>query len=155
MLGKRQDVAASLVLDLDVALLDVDVRGPVLAHRPELDQMARWDVLTQGEQEVERPDNVVHLGLDRVATGDHRVRSRGLLGVVHDGLGEEVGDHALEERRILGIADMSGYLPPGDLAPGVDPIRERFDRRERVGRSFQVPATAGEAVDHGHLVVAS
>ena len=38
-LRERQHVLAALVLDLDVALLDVDVGSAVLPHRPELHQV--------------------------------------------------------------------------------------------------------------------
>ena len=39
LLRVRQHVGAALVGDLDEALFDVDVGRPVLAHRPELDEV--------------------------------------------------------------------------------------------------------------------
>ena len=45
LLREGQRVAPAPVLDLDVALLDVDVGRPVLAHRPELDQVAVGDAV--------------------------------------------------------------------------------------------------------------
>ena len=65
-LRERQRVLAPLVLDLDVALLDVDVGLAVLAHRPELDQVAVGDVVADREEQVEVADHVRVLGLDRL-----------------------------------------------------------------------------------------
>jgi len=41
------------VMDVDVTFFDIDVRRPVFAHRPQLDQMARGRVVAQREQEIE------------------------------------------------------------------------------------------------------
>ena len=68
-LRERQRVAAPLVLDLDVALLDVDLGLAVLAHRPELDQVAVGDVVADREEQVEVADHVRVLGLDRLSRG--------------------------------------------------------------------------------------
>ena len=61
-LRERQGVLAPLVLDLDVALLDVDVGLAVLAHRPELDQVAVGDVVADREEQVEVADHVARAG---------------------------------------------------------------------------------------------
>ena len=61
-LRERQRVLAPLVLDLDVALLDVDVGLAVLAHRPELDQVALGDVVADREEQVEVADHVARTG---------------------------------------------------------------------------------------------
>ena len=45
-------------------------------------------------------------------------------------------------------------LVAGDLLPGRDPLDERRQRRERVGRLLEVPAAAGEVVDDGDLMAA-
>jgi hypothetical protein len=142
------------VLDLDVALFDVDVGRAVLAHRPELHEVAVGHVLAQREEQVQRADDVVALGLDRVAAGDHRVRRGGLLGVVHDALGQELTDHAVEEVAVLEVADVRRQLASGDLAPRLDAVRQRADRRQRVGRPLKVPAPAGEVVDDRDFVPA-
>ena len=44
-------------------------------------------------------------------------------------------------------------LPETSL-PGLDPLGQRADRRQRVGRVLGVPAAAGEVVDDGDLVPA-
>ena len=61
-LRERERVLAAVVLDLDVALLDVDVGRAVFAHGPELHQMrVRGDVPHRVE-DVQRVDDVVELG---------------------------------------------------------------------------------------------
>ena len=147
-----QRVLAALVLDLDEALLDVDVGRPVLAHRPELDEVAVGHPVAQREQQVQRADHVRLLRVDRVAAGDHRVRRRRLLAVVDDRLGQHVGDDLVEELAVVDVADHRLDVAPRDLPPGLDPLAERGDRGQRVRRVLVVPATAGEVVDDEHLV---
>ena len=84
-----------LVLDLDVALLDVDVGLAVLAHRAELDEVALGDVVADREEQVEVADHVGVLGLDGVAAGEHRVGGGGLLAVVDQGLGAGLGHYLI------------------------------------------------------------
>jgi hypothetical protein len=61
LLGERERVFAAVVLDLDEALFDVDVRRAVFAHRAELDEVAIGLQLAHGEEQVQRADDVVHL----------------------------------------------------------------------------------------------
>ena len=61
----RERVLAALVLDLDEALLDVDVGLAVLAHRPELDEVGVGDVVAHREEQFEVADHVRLLGFDR------------------------------------------------------------------------------------------
>jgi UDP-sulfoquinovose synthase len=109
-LRERQRVAAPLVLDPDVALLDVDVGLAVLAHRAELDQVALGDVVADREEQVEVADRVAVLGLDRLLAGGHRVGRRGLLAVVDDRLGARLGDDAVEELAVLDRAGVAADL---------------------------------------------
>ncbi len=154
-LREGQSVPASLVLDLDVALLDVDVGLAVLAHRPELDQVAVGDVVADREEQVEVADHVGVLGLDRLLARGHRVGRRGLLAVVDDRLGADLGDDAVEEVAVLDRADEAADLLAGELLPGGDPLVEIGDRRQRAGAGLIVPAAAGEVVDDRDLVAAS
>ena len=119
-LRKRQCVLAAVVLDLDEALLDIDVGRAVLAHRPELHQVAVRNVFAHREQEVERADDVDDLRLRRAFEVDHRKRRRGLLGVVDDGLRLEVGDYCVEERRVGDVADVRRNLLASDLVPSCE-----------------------------------
>ena len=54
LLGVGQAVTPAIVFDLEVSLLDVDVRCAVLAHRAQLDQVAVGSELMKCEQEVQR-----------------------------------------------------------------------------------------------------
>ncbi len=74
-MGEREAVGAALVLDLDPALLDLDVRLAVLPpHGAELDEVAvgGGEVL-DGPQDVQGALDVVAMVLDRVLAVDHRV----------------------------------------------------------------------------------
>ena len=152
--GKGSVSRAALVVDLDEAFLDVDVGRPVLAHRAELHEVAVRHAVAHREQQVEVADHVGVLRLDRVPAGDHRVGRRGLLAVVDDGLGQGLGDHAVEELAVLDVADERHDVAARNLAPRLDPLRQRADRRERVGRLLVVPAAPREVVDDEDLVTA-
>ena len=115
-LRERQDVGAALVVDLDEPLLDVDVGGPVLAHRPELHQVAIRHLVADRPEQVEGADHVRVLGLDRGVAGAHRVRRRRLLRVVDDRLGDDLVDHPVDERRVLHRADVDPDLPPPETS---------------------------------------
>ena len=124
-------------------------------YSPIVPSLIRWQsghVVAQGKEQVERPDHVRVLGLDRRVARLHRVRRRGLLAVVDDDLGLKAGDHGVEELAVGDVADMSLDLVSGDLLPRRDPLDERRQRRQRVGRLLEVPAAAGEVVDDGDLV---
>ena len=51
-LGKGQPVSATVVLDVEVALLDVDVGGAVLPHRAELDQVAIRGLVANRKEQI-------------------------------------------------------------------------------------------------------
>ena len=152
--GNGQRRAAPVVLDVDVALFDVDVGRAVLAHRPELHEVGVRDVVAHREQEVQVADHVGLLGLDGGLEALHRVRRRGLLAVVDDRLGLEAGDDALEERGVLDRALVHRDLLAGDLLPGGDPLIQRQDRRQGVGALGFDPAATRVVVDDGYIVAA-
>jgi hypothetical protein len=147
LLRERQRVAPAPVLDLDEALLDVDVRGPVLPHRPQLDQVAAWDPVANREQHVERAEDVVALGRDSVAPRTHRQRRRRLLPVVDDRLGAKLFEQAVDQLAVLGRADLETQSRAGELLPGFNPVGERCDRSQRAAAELLVPATAREVVE--------
>ena len=154
-LRERKRVPAALVLDLDEPLLDVDVRGPVLTHGAELDQVTVGHLVADREQQLEGSDHVRVLGLDGGRAGLHRVGRRGLLAVVDDRLGQGLGDHPVEEVAVLDRPDEGADLLAAHLVPGLDAIVQRADRGQRAGRVLDVPAPPGEVVDDGDLVAAS
>jgi dolichyl-phosphate-mannose-protein mannosyltransferase len=151
--GKR--VLPPLVLDLDVPLFDVDVGLAVLAHRPELDQMALGDVVANREEQIEVADHVRVLGLDRLLTRGHRVGSRCLLAVVDDRFGANLGDDAVEEVAVLHRSDEAADFLTRQLLPGGNAFVETANRSQRAGAGFLMPAAAREIVDDRNLVTAS
>ncbi len=152
LLREGQGVAAPLVLDLDEAFLDVDVRGAVLPHRSELHQVAVGYVVADREQQVEGPDHIRVLGLDRPLARHHRVGRGGLLPVVDHRFRAGLGDHLVEEGTVLDPAGVAADLLAGDLPPSGDPLVEAADRGERVRLVLLVPAAPGEVVEDGDLV---
>ena len=87
---------------------------------------------------------------DRIENG-----AEGCSRVVDDRLRQRLGDHARRgTRRPRSSPRRGGSRLPGDLAPGLDPLIERADRGQRVGRVLGVPAATGEVVDDRHLVAA-
>jgi hypothetical protein len=151
-LRERQRVLAAVVLDLDVALFDVDVRRAVLAHRAQLDQVGVRGEFVHRPQQLERADHVALLRDDAVVDVLHRPRRARLLAVVDDRLRPELAHHIGDERVLGDVADVLLDGLARHLFPGVDPLVERGDRGQRVGARLLVPAAPGEVVDHRDLV---
>ena len=85
-------------------------------YSPIVPSFTRWQSghpVAHREQQVEVPDHVRVLRLDRVPARDHRVGRRGLLAVVDDRLGQRLGDHPVEELAVLDVADERHDLAPG------------------------------------------
>jgi hypothetical protein len=109
-LGERQPVAPPVVLDVDVALLDIDVRRPVLSHRPQLHEVAVGGVLVHRKEKIQRADYIVVLREDRMFAIDHRVRRCSLLCEVNDGVGSMVGDDPVEKLPVKQVTDLERDL---------------------------------------------
>ena len=152
VLRERERVGPALVGDLDEPLFDLDVRGPVLAHRPELHQVDRGVDLRDRVEDVEGVHDVVVLRVDGVLLVDHRVRRGPLLGEVHDRVGPELADHPVGEVRVDQVADPAGDLAARDLPPDLDPALELGDRDEGVDPHLEVVLASDTAVDDAHLV---
>ena len=147
-------VLASVVLNLDVPLLDVNVRGPVLSHCPELDQVAVRRQLLDGVQHVQRADNVILLRVDGPRPINHGVRRRALLSKVDDGLRLEGGERLLQEAPVAHVADHELDVLSGNLGPLLDAVVRRGDRGQRVGSKLQIDGPPHQVVHDGDLVSA-
>ena len=140
------------MLDLDEALLDVDVGAAVLTHRAELDEVAVDVVLDDGEDDVEVVLDVVELGEDRVAAIGHRVRRRGDLAVVDDGLGPEVAEEPVHQVVVTQVERVDVDRLARHLAPGVRALREVQDRGDAVAARLADHLATQVVVDHGYVV---
>ena len=145
-LGVDHPVLAALVLDLEPALFDVDVRLAVLAHRPELDEVDLTVDVADRVHHVEVADDVVRLRVHGVSLVDHRVRRGALLGVVDDRLGAEVADHLVDELRVDQVALVPVEALAADLGPGGQPLVHRRDRDQAVDAHLHVVPTTGKVV---------
>ena len=149
---KRQSVAAAVPRDLQISLFDIDVGCPVLAHRSKLHKVRVRCQVAHGKQHVQGADDVVYLGVDGVRTARHRVRSAGLLGVVHDRLRFELTEDALDDRVVGQVTCGMGDLATSDLLPGRQAIVEAPDRRQGVRAIDGVHGTAQVIVDRVYIV---
>src|ERR671918_1974471 len=153
LLRERKDVGSTLVPNLDEALLDVDVRRPVLAHRPELHQVRVRGQVTHGEQDVQRADDVVVLGERGVGARGHRVRRRGHLAVVHDDLGLELAEDPLDDVVVAQVTHRHAHTTTVDLLPRPGSGRQALgDGGQRVGFVLPVGPAAQPVVDEVHVV---
>ena len=105
-------------------------------------------------QEVERPHDVVHLGVDGVLAVDHRVRRAALLREVDDRLGFERTDRLVEERVVVQVADEGLNGVPADLFPRRHTTVHLTDRDEGVDAHLVVVVPTDEVVDDTYLVTA-
>lgn len=122
LLRVRQSVGPPVVRDRDVTLLDVDVGGPVLAHGPELHEVAILSELLDREEHVEGPDHVVVLREDGPRAVDHGVRSRALLAEVDHGVGLEGLEGVGEELEVADVAHEELDGVPGEGFPPPDSV---------------------------------
>ena len=152
LLRVGQHIGPPLVGDLDEPLFDVDVGVPVLPHGPELHEVDVRVRLLNGVHDVEVPDDIVDLGVDRMLAVDHGVRSRALLTEVHDGVRLGLGDHAIRECGVGQVADADVDGMTRELLPAVDSLGERGDRHQAVDPHLAVVFTAHEVVDDRDLV---
>ena len=115
--------------------------------------MALRDVPLHGMEDVERAGDVVPLRVDRVLAAGHRVRRRGLLGVVDGRVGLELAEDAVDEARVLGdVADRDADLVPGHVVPDADAVAQRGHRLERRAVDLRLPLPLGEVVDDEDVV---
>src|SRR5271154_405531 len=124
LLGIRQSVFPTVVLDRDVAFFDIDIGRAVFTHGAELDEVAIGLKLTQGEQQIERAYYIVHLGENRVFAVNHGVGSGTLFSEVDDCFRFEILDDRGEKVVIRYIADELLDGAPGEPLPSPQSIRQ-------------------------------
>ena len=147
-MGNGRTSAAAVVLDADVAFFDIDIGRAVFAHGSELDQMAVGLELAEGEEEIERADDVVHLGEDGVLAVDHRIGRGALLGKMDHGVGAHGFDGGSEK---IVVGDIAGKLVDvlaGQLAPDAQAFGQGLNGGQSLNAQFMVPLAAGKIVDN-------
>mmetsp|Transcript_33118 Transcript_33118/g.55486 ORF Transcript_33118/g.55486 Transcript_33118/m.55486 type:complete len:277 (+) Transcript_33118:1036-1866(+) len=152
LLGEGQRVGAAVVGDGDVALLDVDVGGAVLAHGAQLHQVALGGVVLDGVEGVDGAHDVVGLGEDTLLAAEHGVGRGPLLAEVHHGIGQEALHGLAEEPVVCDVANVEIDLLAGELLPLGHAIVDGRDGGEGLCAALLVHVAADEAVHDGHLV---
>ena len=115
--------------------------------------MALRDVPLHGMEDVERAGDVVPLRVDRVLAAGHRVRRRGLLGVVDGRVGLELAEDAVDEARVLGdVADGDADLASGQVVPHADAVAQGRHGLERRAVDLGLPLPLREVVDDQDVV---
>ncbi len=152
LLGKRQHILAPVVLDFDVAFLDVDIRGAVLAHGSEFDQMAVGPQLADREEQIQSADDVVDLSGNRMLAVDHRIRRGPLLGEMDHCVGLTGFDRGSEEVVIGHVADQQLDILAGEIAPGLETFGKRPDWCQGLNAEFMVPLPPHEVVYSGYFM---
>src|ERR687884_800819 len=114
--------------------------------------MAIGHELVDREQHVEGADDVVVLGVDGVATVDHGVWSRPLLGEVNYGLGLVASYDLGEELPIQQIAVLQAYGLSTNLLPDLYPVFRVGYRREARRPELVVYGPPHEVVHDDDLV---
>jgi hypothetical protein len=108
--------------------------------------------IAHGEEHVERPLDVVALGLDGVPAVDHRVGSAGLFPVVDDRVRRDLAEDTVDERRIGEVADVASDVVARHLFPRTHPLVQRLDRRERIRAQLGCHRATKEVVDDRDVV---
>jgi hypothetical protein len=132
LLGKRQHVFAAVMLDSDIAFLDIDVRRAIFAHRPELHQMAIGPKFAEGKKQIQGSDDIIYLCKHRVLTVDHRVWRGALLGKVHHSIRREPFHGFRNEIVVANIAGEALDILTRYPSPRVQPLGHGANRRQRL-----------------------
>ena len=117
LLGVGEGIFATIVLNGDVALFDVNVGGAVLAHGAQLDQVAIGEVVAQHVEQVEVAQHVVGLGQHGVLTVDHREGGRALFTEVNHSTRLKLEHGLLQEGVVIDIADVKVDVLTGEVFP--------------------------------------
>ena len=150
--GEQELVLAPLVLDLDPALLNVDVRRAVLAHGAELDDVAVGGVVHDTPDGVEGRIEVV---AQRQASGrlrTHRIGGRRLLGIVHDGFRLHRREDFVHGAGIGAVGDHDPHRLAGAFLKDARPLLQGRRREQRPGIRFHRHGAPQVVVDDRHIM---
>jgi hypothetical protein len=122
LLRERKHILPAIVRDLDKALFDIDVRGPVLPHGAELNEMRLRAEFLHCVEQVQRTDHVVGLGENGMLAVDHRIRGAALLAEMNDRIGSEPGHDVRQEIIVLDVSNVDFDLATGQPFPQCDAL---------------------------------
>ena len=143
----QHPVLAPVMLDLQPAFLDIDIRRAVFAHGAQLDQMGIGAMGLHGEHQIQIADDIVLLGHDRRRAVLHGIRRRGLFGVMHDGVRLGLAQQIINKAVISQIADFhADRLTSLHFVPVLDPVMQGGNRQQRLDPVFKLPLALGEVV---------
>src|SRR5579871_1885363 len=104
------------------------------------------------EQQIERADDVVVLGVDRIVPALQGVWCGRLLGIMDDGVGAKIRQHIVKEMVIEQVADEDLYISSGKLLPCSSPSMQGRYRQQRLDTLLEFPLPLREIVDDCNLV---
>jgi hypothetical protein len=136
------------VLDGDVAFLNVYVGRAVFTHGAKLYKVTIGLKFAQGEQQIQRANDVVYLSEHRMFAVDHGIRSGALLGKVHNRFGFEILYYVGEKIVFRYIADKELNDISGEFPPNSKAIGQRTDGRKGLHAKFVVPLAAAKIIDN-------
>ena len=140
---------------MDKALLNVNIRRAVFAHRAELDQPALGNDASDCPQDVQGARDVIHLSERRAIVVNHGVRSGRLFAVVHNCVGPEFIHHSFHDSIIPEVPDKQFDFFAGDLFPCLYAIVQRANGDQRLDVQLHFPSPLRKIVDHGECVPAT
>ena len=148
----REHILTSVVLNLNVSLLNVDIRSSVLSHGSKLDKVAIGGQLLDSVENIDCTNNVVLLGVHGPGPVNHGVGRRALLSKVNDGLRLEGGERLLEEGPVTHITDHELDMLSGHLGPLLHTVVWGSNRGQGVGSQLQVDGPPDQVVDDRDLI---
>src|SRR5581483_8089607 len=142
-----EDIAASVVLDRDVAFFDIDIRRSVFAHRSQLDQVAIRLEFLQREKQIESAHHIVNLSSDGMFAIDHREGRRALLSEMNHSLRLEILYESGHEFIICEVSRIEFDRTSRGLLPRAQTLGHGRNRRQGLHAEFVVPLAATEIID--------
>src|SRR5882724_10613266 len=142
LLGKWQDVFASIVLDLDEAFFNVDVWRSILAHGAKFHEMTIGLKFFDGKKHVQRSHNIIYLCEYRVLAVNHGIRRRALFGKVDNRFRFERFEYRTQKLIVADITNEGLDRFSGKALPGTKPIRKGSYSGQRHAAYFMVPEAA-------------
>src|ERR1700688_1872310 len=142
LLWIRQHILAAVVLNGDVAFLDIDIRSAVLTHGAQLNQVALGAQFTNREEHVHGAHHVVYLRKDGVLAVNHRIGGAALLRKVHYRVGLKGFDCGFQKIVIGHVAYEQFDSLTGNFLPDAQAVGKRSDGGKSLRAKLMIPLAA-------------